>query len=103
MHVCTDQKLSDSGKLRCVATSTDVPEQASKFALGAGRGSAPEIGAHVSGLARSLVSSRGVLAAAVLKGVGAPGLRSAVACMTVEERAAEITGMLQLAADAEQL
>ena len=50
-----------------------------------------------------VLASGGVLAAAVLKGVGAPGLRSTVACMTVEERAAEITGMLQLAADAEQL
>lgn len=77
MHVCTDQKLSDSGKLRCVATSTDVPEQASKFALGAGRGSAPEIGAHISGLARSLVSkalSEVVLVAQLPKELGRDAL-----------------------------
>lgn len=76
-HVCTDQKFSDSGKLSCVVASTDVLELPSKFSFGAGWGNAPEIGAHISGLARSLVSkalSEVVLVAQLPKELGRDAL-----------------------------
>ena len=49
-----------------------------------------------------VLAAGGALPATFLKGVGVAGMRGAVACMTVQERAADIACMLQLASGEEE-